>query len=92
MPRCSKIEDREECKKPKAKVEAKEEAQSEKAQVGGTKTTEKRGVDENAIRKQTIKEWHDEIDKQVARRICRFRDAAMRKFTTSHMGLGSSIW
>ena len=53
----------------------------------GVKPTDKKGVGENAIRKQTIKELHDEMDKQVARIVCRFRDATMRKDTTTQWGL-----
>ena len=70
----------------KAKAEAEEEAHGGKAQGGG-KATKKTGADENAIRKQTTKELHDERDKQVARRACRFRDAAMREDTTTQWDL-----
>ena len=70
----------------KAKPEVEEGTNGETTQAGGN-AIKKRGVDENAIRMQTTKELHDEMDKQAAKRIRRFRDAAMRKDTTTQWGL-----
>ena len=44
-------------------------------------------MDENAIRKLTIKELHDEMDKQVARRASRFQYAAPMRDTTTQWDL-----
>ena len=42
---------------------------------------------EHAIRKLTIKELHDEMDKQVARRASRFQYAALMRDTTTQWDL-----
>ena len=66
----------------KAKTQAEEEAQSGEVRAGG-KAINKKGVDESAIRKLTIKELHDGMDKQVGKRVASFRDAALRRDTTT---------
>ena len=70
----------------KARREAEEEAQGEKAQEA-QKTKKKEGVDENAIRELTLKELHDEMDKQVAKRASRLQYAALMRDTTTQWDL-----
>lgn len=44
-------------------------------------------MDEHAIRKLTIKEWHDEMDKQVANRASRFHCAVLMRDSTARWDL-----
>ena len=48
-------------------------------------------MDENAIRKLTVKELRDEMDKQVARRVSRFQYAALMRDTTTQWDLVAAV-